>query len=57
MNISRTDLIEALFHVMEIKIGSCSEEEAKAVFMRSGLWMFGKGSRSEFEAKVRGEKA
>ena len=31
MNISRTDLIEALFHVMEIKIGSCSEEEAKAV--------------------------
>jgi len=37
--------------------GGLHEEEAKAVFMRSGLWMFGKGSRSEFEAKVRGEKA
>ena len=31
MKISRKELIEALFHVMEIKIGNCSEQEAKAV--------------------------
>jgi len=36
-------------------IGGLHEAEAKAVFEQSGLWMFGKDSREEFERKVRGE--
>jgi tRNA(adenine34) deaminase len=35
-------------------IGGLLEKEAKSVFEQSGLWMFGKGSRAEFEAKIRG---
>ena len=31
MSLDRKELINALFHVMEIKIGNCSEEEARSV--------------------------
>ena len=31
MSLDRKALINALFHVMEIKIGNCSEAEARAV--------------------------
>lgn len=34
-------------------VGGLLEEEAKAVFKRSGLWMFGGDSRAEFEERVR----
>lgn len=32
-------------------IGGVLEAEAKAVFQRSGLWMFGKGSKEEFKQR------
>ena len=31
MNLDRKSLIEAMFSVMEVKIGMCTEEEARAV--------------------------
>jgi hypothetical protein len=31
MSLDRKELIEALLHVMEIKIGTCTEEEARSV--------------------------
>lgn len=36
--------------VPEVK-GGVLEAEAKEVFQRSGLWMFGKGSKEEFEQR------
>ncbi len=34
-------------------IGGLMEAEAKAVFQRSGLWMFGKNSRNELKQRLR----
>ena len=31
MSLNRNDLIQALFSVMEVKIGMCTEKEARAV--------------------------